>query len=857
MTLGAYLKSYLKQCLEVFRHPRQLLPTLILAVVWIVLGIVQNKVQDNLPLRILNFLTFAQGGLYGGIFGAIGGLFGKIVVAAFVNAMVVPLFQGGNPFSGMRKGFHEALETMKKDGKSALSLLLLSSGTALIIYTFFNSTQSFQNSLVGIVGAVSALMALTRKRGFLWGLIMSFLQTVSKGKAPSAVQVSRALTGMSVGFSLGVLLSVFGSAWGGSLGLFAVVAGWLTGRGKSKSAAMALLLLLPSLELEAEGKWSLVDIKTEVNPTAKSTNSNGAPITVKLSGTTASYRVDYTYGDDAGWFSGNITPFTASYAPGAVFTGESKAKLEEGNRWLDLVIYNWNRFWHSYAGVGREDAARIGWELRDDLGPFQYTFPTRTEVGGDRFTIYEEVSVFDAFIRTSYYFEWNAKGKTVHNESEGFEEEEDDMEITFPEWVEKLFGADGEHAPDGWTILIGVTGAAGGAAGAALGGAGGGGVPPPNLPEGPDGPEPGPLEEDPRRKKYLRSNPDGTKTLTDPVTGKQQTLYPQFNPETGEPDGWVNENDTHYSEEGLDEWLDWRERNSDTFKQDADQADAWKKEQHDANEARNKADRDRRSSSLADKYREEKKAAEDRLKHELYVDDVASRLGMDSRDEEKLKTALKKEKLTHEQESAEHEKEAAQWDERIAELEFVEEVADNTINVLGEATPETKMIKNFYNFAKPVTKATWTGLAQHKDGTGLMKEIGKGVIDGTMNVVQNEAGNERWGTGLLNKATGGYVGRTIGAEVIKSVGKDLLDDDPKSWSEILDNATQAATERTGYEITNKIMGGLGGKATGGTPEGVAEVVSFGTEMGSLTTSNPLADELAHDINNFRKSTLGI
>ena len=82
---GAYLKAYFKQCLEVLKHPKMLLPTAILAVVWIGLGILQNKVERNLPLSILNFLTFAQGGLYGGVLGALGGILGKIVVAAFVN----------------------------------------------------------------------------------------------------------------------------------------------------------------------------------------------------------------------------------------------------------------------------------------------------------------------------------------------------------------------------------------------------------------------------------------------------------------------------------------------------------------------------------------------------------------------------------------------------------------------------------------------------------------------------------------------------------------------------------------------------------------------------------------------------
>ena len=39
MKLGAFLKQYLKQSLQAFKHPKQMLPTIILTVVWIILGI--------------------------------------------------------------------------------------------------------------------------------------------------------------------------------------------------------------------------------------------------------------------------------------------------------------------------------------------------------------------------------------------------------------------------------------------------------------------------------------------------------------------------------------------------------------------------------------------------------------------------------------------------------------------------------------------------------------------------------------------------------------------------------------------------------------------------------------------------
>ena len=60
MTFGAWLKSYFRKCGEVLKHPKLLLPTLILALVWIILGLIQARVRPNLPMKVLNFLIQLQ-----------------------------------------------------------------------------------------------------------------------------------------------------------------------------------------------------------------------------------------------------------------------------------------------------------------------------------------------------------------------------------------------------------------------------------------------------------------------------------------------------------------------------------------------------------------------------------------------------------------------------------------------------------------------------------------------------------------------------------------------------------------------------------------------------------------------------
>ena len=113
MTVGQFLKSYWKDCINNIKHPLNLLPTVLLSVVWIVLGWMAAKAKLALPLKVVSFLTFTEGGLFGGVIGAVGGIVGKVVVAAFVNAALLPLFHGKMPFSGVGNSFGQMASSMR------------------------------------------------------------------------------------------------------------------------------------------------------------------------------------------------------------------------------------------------------------------------------------------------------------------------------------------------------------------------------------------------------------------------------------------------------------------------------------------------------------------------------------------------------------------------------------------------------------------------------------------------------------------------------------------------------------------------------------------------------------------------
>ncbi|MGI6050043.1 MAG: hypothetical protein ACOYEI_04305 [Acetivibrionales bacterium] len=213
-----FIIGYIRHSLKVLKNPKQMIPTVILGIFWLVLALLGSFGINPLPVRILSFLTFAQGGMFGGVFGAVGGILGKIVVAAFLNAVIIPLFQKKAPFSGIGGGIKGFFKSLAVKSISSITPLLGGLGISLLLYAFMNSSQSLQNSIVGIIAFVMLLQNMGRQGGFLWGLVFSIAGSLSKGKTPSYIGVTRCLSGMTLGFALAVSLSAMKLPWSTWLG---------------------------------------------------------------------------------------------------------------------------------------------------------------------------------------------------------------------------------------------------------------------------------------------------------------------------------------------------------------------------------------------------------------------------------------------------------------------------------------------------------------------------------------------------------------------------------------------------------------------------------------------------------------
>jgi hypothetical protein len=194
---------------QFLRNPKQLVPMLVLSVLWLILSMLSALDINPQPVRVLSYLTFAQGGMYNGMLGAVGGVIGKAVFAYFVSVLILPIFSGKNPFKGLGGGIKSFFRGLAVNSANALGQLFIGIGLAMIAFNFFTGNASTINNMVGIVGFVLAIRSLWRRAGFFWGFLLSMSNKLSKGRAPTQMAVNRIVSGYAVGSAAGVGLSTF------------------------------------------------------------------------------------------------------------------------------------------------------------------------------------------------------------------------------------------------------------------------------------------------------------------------------------------------------------------------------------------------------------------------------------------------------------------------------------------------------------------------------------------------------------------------------------------------------------------------------------------------------------------------
>jgi hypothetical protein len=243
-TVGGQIRLSFSNMRQFLSNPRQLIPVLILCASWLVLSFLPAFGFNPMPVQILSFLTFAQGGLYGGIAGAVGGVIGKAVFAYFFSVLIVPMFLGKNPFQSFGKGLKGFFSGLAVNSLAAVVPLILGIGLALVVYNFLTGNASLVNSMAGLSGLVLAIRSIATRGGFWWGILLTIASKVSRGRVPSQMIVNRMVSGYAVGSAAGIALSalrIFFLPYAvGSLLIIASLAlGLLTRPGQGKEGVSA------------------------------------------------------------------------------------------------------------------------------------------------------------------------------------------------------------------------------------------------------------------------------------------------------------------------------------------------------------------------------------------------------------------------------------------------------------------------------------------------------------------------------------------------------------------------------------------------------------------------------------------
>ena len=185
---------------DLLKHPKKLIPTIVLAVIWIVLPLVMGFASGaNLPVvRFISTLTYANGGVFGGFFGTVGGIFGKAVFAAVVNGLVLSICEKKNPFAGFKKSTVGVIG----GGTRAIAPFLIGGGFGFLLYFFFNLTSAPQNSAIAIVCLISVIQTIAKQNGIVFGIAFWAVKKLSRGKAPTRTFLNRILSGLAAAFAV-------------------------------------------------------------------------------------------------------------------------------------------------------------------------------------------------------------------------------------------------------------------------------------------------------------------------------------------------------------------------------------------------------------------------------------------------------------------------------------------------------------------------------------------------------------------------------------------------------------------------------------------------------------------------------
>jgi len=200
------LKSIKAGFKAALKNKKKLIPAIILALTWILLTLLPALGINPLPVKILSFLTFSQGGMSNNIIKMFGGILGKTIFATFVFS----IFGGGNPLNKFKGYFKSFTGTFKAKDKLKIPVMLVGIAFSMIAFNFIVVSASPWSFMAGVATVYLSLKAMSG--GFLRKLLTSIFAKFFKGKA--ALLSKNFLGGMTTGFAVSTAMGLFSLSYG-------------------------------------------------------------------------------------------------------------------------------------------------------------------------------------------------------------------------------------------------------------------------------------------------------------------------------------------------------------------------------------------------------------------------------------------------------------------------------------------------------------------------------------------------------------------------------------------------------------------------------------------------------------------
>lgn len=834
-SFGAFLKGWFKQLWHILTHPWMLLPTVLIGAAWIALGILHTRLGETKAIAILNFFTFAQGGLFGGTLGAVGGILGKLLVATFLNALILPLFsKGTHPFARFGKGLKGLFGSFAFDSLRALSVFLFGLAIALGVYSIFNITQRWQESLVGVVAAVLLVRNIGQRGGLLFSLLSSMVSAFTKGHSPSFVGVTRFLSGMIIGFTLGTGLNAFGLRWCVLIaaGCFLVALIFVL-FGKKQRAAFAAVSIVAMLMIPVYAESPSASLSTEQQSQAD------------LKAASKKYATELQpYVDEINRCIAVVQSQNEN-TPQAEQDAAQKQLEAAQTKFHDVLVH-----FAKYGNSGekpqqkqeKKDPAgdqEVQIELKEqDLGPISDEITVIGDGTGNPFA-----DSPDGDFPAGNGVETGTEGDESILTKIGLDEQTTEQieRIATEGWADEDSRVEHEDDVIFWEGVAAGAAVAGAAAGAA-GAAGGGG----GLPDGPtwdaeeaerreeegesedqptEGGGPDPFKDNP----HVTRNPDGSITMTSPSTGERITLEPD--PEYG----WKNlETGVQYDDNDVNEWVRSQDENANAWQQQAKTnaayRDAFEKDAADyashSEQARLDEEVARENArELLEKGFTPEKINDIRViatQYGIPVDDEDGNMRdieLVKHDTENLIRAIQKMENANQAVYAQEELDASLW---LADMELIDNVAEGTVNILGETVPGGKAVKNGHNFLKATLVG---GVEAYVEGRSVTVGVIGGMAEGGFTVAQNSLGEVSKDYGLSGVKQVLFEGTAnVYLEGTKTVVHELSRG--ASVEDAVDKAQTAMIKKTGDVAVSTIVGGIMDKSYGGDNSNNADLQKF-------------------------------